>query len=89
MRGARYGVYLVTGRRRYRGHEPGTTFEAQLERGAELRAIERGDIRLVHRVTPAVPPDSYAFPAGWLPGEESTAHRGAEMAPHSFRGRRK
>lgn len=65
----RYGVYLVTGRRHYRGHEPGTVFEAQLDRAAEWRALERGDIRLIRRVTPAVQPGSYTFPAGWPDGE--------------------
>lgn len=61
-----FGEYLVTGRRRYRGHEPGTTFEAQLERNAEARAIQRGDIRLLRLVEPNVPADA-TFPDDWLP----------------------
>jgi len=64
-----HGVYLVTGRRQYRGHSPGTTFEALLDRAAEQRAIARGDIRLIRRVTPGLEPGSYTLPAGWPPGE--------------------
>jgi hypothetical protein len=75
----RYGVYLVTGKRRYRGHEPGTTFEAALERGAEWRAIDRGDIRLIRRVTPRVP-DEHGFPDGWLSAENQPANQAPDGA---------
>lgn len=66
------GEYEVTGKREYRGHKPGQTFEARLDRGAEHRAIQRGDIRLVRIITPEVQPDSYTLPDGWLSkhGEE-------------------
>ena len=64
----RYGEYLVTGKRQYRGHDPGTTFEARLEPNAERRAIARGDIRLIREIHPTVPP-GHTFPAGWLAGQ--------------------
>lgn len=60
-----FGVYKVSGRRAYRGHEPGDIFEAQLDRNAERRAITRGDIRLLELVVPGLPPD-YELPRGWL-----------------------
>lgn len=65
-----YGVYRVTGKRRYRGHERGTTFEARLDRNAERRAIDRGDIVFVRRVIPSLEPGSYRLPLGW--GEDTT-----------------
>jgi hypothetical protein len=61
-----HGEYQVVGRRAYRGHDPGDTFEAKLDRHAELRAIRRGDIVLLRRVTPALQPGSYRLPRGWL-----------------------
>lgn len=68
-----YGVYEVTGSRQYRGHEPGTVFEAILERGAEQRAISRGDIRLIRHVQPGLEPGSYRLPPGWpVPATEDT-----------------
>lgn len=62
-----YGVYQVTGRRKYRGHDPGTTFEAALDPAVEQRALARRDIRLLRRVVPALEPGSYTLPAGWPP----------------------
>jgi hypothetical protein len=62
-----YGLYLVTGRRRYRGHAPGTRFEARLDPGAEQRAISLGAIRLLKRITPALDPGSYRLPDDWPP----------------------
>ena len=72
---ALYGVYRVTGRRQYRGHEPGTTFEAILDRGAEHRAIARGDIELIRHVQPGLAPGSYRLPPDWL--EPATANHEA------------
>lgn len=72
VRPRRYGIYVVTGRRAYRGHEPGTQFEAVLDRQAETRAIGRGDIRLLKRVTPSIQPGTYTFPAGWLDDTPTT-----------------
>lgn len=59
------GVYEVTGSRAYRGHKPGSRFEARLDRGAERRAVIRGDIRLVERVVPSIRPGSFRLPPGW------------------------
>lgn len=50
------GVYRVTGRRRYRGHEPGTVFVATLAPGPERRALARGDIALVESIVPSIDP---------------------------------
>lgn len=58
------GVYTVTGRREYRGHKPGETFEAWIPPGPERRAIVRGDIRLERRTHPTLPPD-WGLPDGW------------------------
>ena len=63
-----YGVYRVTGRRQYRGHDPGTTFEAALDRAAEQRAVARGDIELLERVTPDLTPGSFVLSDKWPPG---------------------
>lgn len=60
------GVYVVTGSRRYRGHEPGTEFHAKLEPGPERRAVDRGDIRVIDRIVPTIQPGSYQLPTGWL-----------------------
>lgn len=60
------GLYRVLGSRAYRGHEPGTTFEAVLAPTVEARAIRRGAVELLERVTPALKEGSYALPSGWL-----------------------
>jgi hypothetical protein len=59
------GLYRVVGRRRYRGHEPGEEFVAELEPRAEVRAITRGDIELLERVVPALEAGSWELPEGW------------------------
>lgn len=73
-----FGLYRVTGRRAYRGHEPGATFVAKLERLAEQRALARGDIRLLRHVSPALEPGSFVFPEGWLASHTDPAQRGVE-----------
>lgn len=76
-----YGVYLVTGKREYRGHEPGTRFEAAIEPAVEARAIGRGDIVLLRRVVPDLQPGSYRLPDNWPPPDtpvEPLTTRGAE-----------
>ena len=73
-----FGLYEVSGRRQYRGHEPGTTFTAKLDKPAAARAIARGDIRLLELVTPALEPGSFEFPQGWLASPHTPDHRGAE-----------
>lgn len=62
------GEYEVVGRREYRGHTPGTVFEARIDRAAESRAVKRGDIRLLRIVKPEVPSGMYALPEGWVTG---------------------
>lgn len=56
------GRYRVIGTRCYREHRPGDLFEAQLDPGAEARAIGRGDIELVERIKFTVQPGSYELP---------------------------
>lgn len=51
----------------YRGHERGTIFEALLDRGAQRRAIVRGDVELVEHVTPRIT-GAYTLPSEWDPG---------------------
>ena len=61
-----HGVYRVIGTRAYRGHEPGTEFVDRLPLMMERRAIQRGAIELVERITPALRPGSYALPDNWI-----------------------
>lgn len=76
-----HGVYRVVGRRRYRGHDRGTVFEAEIDPEAERRAIDRGDIVLLRRVVPELVPDSYRINPDWLRQEPQTteAPRGASL----------
>lgn len=60
------GVYLVCSNRNYRGHQAGATFQACLDPNAERRAIARGDIRLIERITPSLQPGSFHLPPGWV-----------------------
>lgn len=55
--------YLVTGKRQYRWHAPGTVFEAQLDPDAEQRAIERGSIRVLEEIDIKV--ENYELPEDW------------------------
>ncbi len=57
--------YLVTGKRQYRWHKPGTIFEAQLEPLAEQRAIERGSIVVLEEIKPELENGSYELPEDW------------------------
>lgn len=77
-----FGEYQVVGKREYRGHAPGTIFEARLDRNAAARAIRRGDIALLRTITPGLEPGSFSFPVGWLasPIDQSTeAPKGASL----------
>lgn len=76
-----FGVYEVVGRREYRGHKPGEVFEAVLDPGPEQRAIARGDIRLVARVTPTIEAKNITFADGWFPPPESRAAPTQTEAP--------
>lgn len=60
-----HGLWKVTGKRIYRGHDPGSEFEASIEAGAAGRAVRRGDIALLEQFVPALPPD-YQLPEGWI-----------------------
>ena len=59
-----HGEWQVTGKRVYRGHEPGEKFEASLDDGPAGRAVARGDIVLLEQFIPAVPAD-HELPEGW------------------------
>ena len=59
-----WGRYKVTGTREYRGNAPGAVFIASLERQAERRAIQRGDIQLLEPVAPELPA-RWGMPDGW------------------------
>lgn len=79
-----HGEYFVTGNRRYRGHQPGSTFEARLDRNAEARAIRRGDIQLLRHIHPTVQPGTYTFPQGWLPPPNGAATPTTQAAKAAF-----
>jgi hypothetical protein len=59
------GLWLVSGRRAYRGHQPGEEFEASLAQTVAGRAVLRGDIKLLEEFAPQLPPE-YCLPEGWL-----------------------
>lgn len=59
-----HGEYRVTGRREYRGHTPGSVFQALLEPGPERRAVARGDIALLRRMRPSVDASAVTIPDG-------------------------
>lgn len=40
-------IYRVRGSYHFRGHAPGTTFEASLEPDEERRAVRRGNIEIL------------------------------------------
>ena len=63
----KHGRYLVTGHREYRGHPPGSVFEARLDPQAEARAITRGAIRLIERVEPSLDGLTFRLPQDWPP----------------------
>jgi len=66
--------YLVTGRRQYRWHAPGTVFEAILDPLAEQRAIERGSIRVLEVIEPTLENGSYELPPDWPRPAADEAH---------------
>ncbi len=57
--------YLVTGKRQYRWHPPGTVFEAKLDPDAERRALERGNIQVLEVIQPELRNGSYELPRDW------------------------
>ena len=68
--------YLVTGKRQYRWHEPGSTFEAQLDPEAEQRAVARGAIQVLEVVLPSLQDGSYEFPHDWPNGVGESGEHG-------------
>ncbi len=72
--------YLVTGKRQYRWHKPGATFEAQLDPLAEQRAIERGSIRVLEIVKPGLMNGSYHLPQDWPTVADERTIRGASVS---------
>ena len=66
--------YLVTGKRQYRWHAPGTTFEAKLDPLAEERAIARGSIRVLAVLRSELPDGSYELPDDWPRPAADAAH---------------
>lgn len=77
------GRYRVTGNRNYRGHDPGTLFDAKLTNGAAARAIARGDIEFLGEVRPELPEGSYRLPPDWLQSStpNTQAPEGAFFVP--------
>lgn len=67
-----FGVYRVIGRRKYRGHDPGTVFEAYLDPAVEQRAIARRAIELLRREAPTVEPAKFEPPAEWRSDRPAT-----------------
>ena len=61
-----HGRYMVKGSMAYRGHQPGEEFVGSLDVNVERRAVDRGSIVLLERVTPAITPGSCTLPEGWL-----------------------
>jgi hypothetical protein len=74
------GRYRVESVRDFRGHEQGTEFVARLEANQERRAVARGSIALLARVTPALEPGSFTFPEGWLDQPHTSIHEAPEGA---------
>lgn len=60
-----HGLWKVSGRRIYRGHEPGEEFEASLDNAVAGRAVNRGDLVLLEEFVPALPAE-FCLPEGWL-----------------------
>jgi hypothetical protein len=55
-------IYKVIGPTSYRGHPPGSTFEAKLEEKAEERAIRRHAIELLDEKPPSLRDGSWTLP---------------------------
>lgn len=61
--------YEVCGTRIFKGFPPGVEFEADLDPYQEARAIRRGSIRLLERLTADLVPGSYRLPTAVRPHE--------------------
>jgi hypothetical protein len=58
-------LYRVTGKHRYREHDPQEIFEASLPPQVEHRALERGDIEVIEHSQPCLLNGSFQLPEGW------------------------
>lgn len=67
-------VYRVTGRRMYREHNPGETFETTLPAAVEARALEVGAIEIVDASTVTLQPGTFTTADGW-PHQPNPARR--------------
>lgn len=63
-------IYRVVGKHAYRGHKPGTRFEASIPPDAEHRALARGDIQVIDYTPVGLLPGSYTLPQGWLAAQK-------------------
>jgi hypothetical protein len=77
-----FARYKVIGRRRYRDHYPGDTFEARFDAAIE-RAVYRGDIEILEVIRPELPEGRYTLPKDWPEPANATAHREAPRGASS------
>ena len=63
--------YLVTGQLRYREHEPGERFIADLDRDEEARAVRHGAIKVISRAPLTVNLANTRPPRGWAPARST------------------
>lgn len=78
-----HGLFVVSGRRQYRGHRPGEKFEARLD-AAIARAVRRGDITFLEHIIPGLQEGSYRLPDDWPPtAADTTANPRRRKAPLS------
>lgn len=59
-----FARYKVIGSRQYRGHEPGTIFEARFDAAIE-RAVYRRNIEILEVIRPELPEGRYKLPKDW------------------------
>lgn len=55
-------LYVVTGKLRYREHNPGDPFIAELDPEVEARALAAGAIRVIDRTPTRIEPGSWTLP---------------------------
>lgn len=79
-------VYEVIGDLRYRDHDPGERFEATLDPDAEMRAVLRGNIRVIDSSPTRLQPGSYLLPDGWRTNKDTAT--GAPEGASSTKGAR-
>lgn len=79
-------VYKVTGVFDYRGHPPGSLFEAELDAEAEGRALRFGSITVVDRRRTELVPGSYRLPTRWRQRQKAQAIKAAPAGAVSTKG---